>query len=65
MNFCENRECGCGRLIPFDEASFRPGFFEEGFQDENLGRVVVPVQLLHVPMLVTVDASNTVHTVLR
>ena len=65
MNFCENRQCGCSRLIPLDEASFRLSFLKEGLQDKNLGRVVVPVQLLHVPMLVTVDAANTVHAMLR
>ena len=65
VDFGENRECVCGRLIFFDKASLGVGFLKEGLQDEHLGRVVMPVQLLHAPVLVTVDAANAVHAVLR
>ena len=39
-------------------------FLKKGFQDENLGCVVVPVQLLHAAVLVAVNAANSVHAVL-
>ena len=48
-----------------DKARFGPGFLKEGLIDEHLGRVVVPMQLLHASVLMAVNASNTVHAVLR
>ena len=65
VNLGEDRERDCGRHIPFDETSLGLGLLEEGLEGEELGHVVVLLQLLHGPMLVIVDAPNTEHTMLR
>ena len=62
MNIGENRK-RCGRLLKvFDEVGLVLGLLVECLQDKKLRRVIVPVQLVDVAVLMTVDAANAVHT---
>ena len=61
VNAGENWQCLGDWFILLDKVSLVGGFLVKCLQHENLWRVVVPVQLLDVAMLVTVDATDAIH----